>query len=55
MRANYAIEVLMDKNIGQFKLKYDTSDLDRYNYVDYSYTSNNSKTAKNIGNHLQNI
>ena len=49
------LEVLMDKNIGQFKLKYDTSDLDRYNYVDYSYTSIIQKQQKNIGNHLQNI
>ena len=39
------LDVMMDKDIGLFILIYDTSYLDRYNYVDYSYTSNNSKTA----------
>lgn len=42
------IPLIVTKNFdtGLLKLKYDTSSMDRYNYVDYSYTSNNSITAK---------
>ena len=43
------IPLVVQKNFetGLLKLKHDTSKLDRYNFVDYSYTSNNSATAKN--------
>lgn len=37
--------VQMNFDTGLLKLKHDTSDLDRYNFVEYSYTSNNSATA----------
>ena len=43
----YPLQCFLDKDTGEIKVGYDTKADDRYNLYDYSYTSSNSKFARN--------
>jgi len=43
----YPLQCVLDEDTGEIKVNYDTKADDRYNLYDYSYTSSNSKFARN--------
>ena len=43
----YPLQCFLDKDTAEIKVGYDTKADDRYNLYDYSYTSSNSKFARN--------